>query len=316
MVLTSRLASTDPLLVVILGPTASGKTALSIALAEKCSGEIVNCDSVAMYREFEIGTAKPTVAERARAPHHLFDVVDPAEEMTAGDYARRARQVLGEIKSRGRVPIVVGGTGLYLRALLQGLFQGPQRSEKLRESLREKAAKRGPGYLHRILRRLDRDAAEKIHAHDAPKLIRAIEVCLASRQTMTELWQQGRDPLQGFRILRLGLDPDRAELYERINRRAVQMFEAGLIEETAQLLQKYGAAAGPLGSLGYKQAVQLLGGGISREQALQAAQQAHRNYAKRQMTWFRREPEVEWLKGFGDDELLQQEALQRVAEKG
>jgi len=316
VVLTSRLASTDPLLVVILGPTASGKTALSIALAEKCSGEIVNCDSVAMYREFEIGTAKPTVAERARAPHHLFDVVDPAEEMTAGDYARRARQVLGEIKSRGRVPIVVGGTGLYLRALLQGLFQGPQRSEKLRESLREKAAKRGPGYLHRILRRLDRDAAEKIHAHDAPKLIRAIEVCLASRQTMTELWQQGRDPLQGFRILRLGLDPDRAELYERINRRAVQMFEAGLIEETAQLLQKYGAAAGPLGSLGYKQAVQLLGGGISREQALQAAQQAHRNYAKRQMTWFRREPEVEWLKGFGDDELLQQEALQRVAEKG
>jgi len=316
VVRTSLPASTDPLLVVILGPTASGKTALSIALAEKCSGEIVNCDSVAMYREFEIGTAKPTVAERARAPHHLFDVVDPAEEMTAGDYARRARQVLGEIKSRGRVPIVVGGTGLYLRALLQGLFQGPQRSEKLRESLREKAAKRGPGYLHRILRRLDRDAAEKIHAHDAPKLIRAIEVCLASRQTMTELWQQGRDPLQGFRILRLGLDPDRAELYERINRRAVQMFEAGLIEETAQLLQKYGAAAGPLGSLGYKQAVQLLGGGISREQALQAAQQAHRNYAKRQMTWFRREPEVEWLKGFGDDELLQQEALQRVAEKG
>jgi tRNA dimethylallyltransferase len=316
VVLTSRPASTDPLLVVILGPTASGKTALSIALAEKCSGEIVNCDSVAMYREFEIGTAKPTVAERARAPHHLFDVVDPAEEMTAGEYARRARQVLGEIKLRNHLPIVVGGTGLYLRALLEGLFPGPQRSEELRERLRENAAKRGPGYLHRILRRLDRSAAEKIHAHDAPKLIRAIEVCLASRQTMTELWQQGRDPLQGFRILRLGLDPDRAELYERINRRAVQMFEAGLIEETAQLLQKYGAAAGPLGSLGYKQAVQLLGGGISREQALQAAQQAHRNYAKRQMTWFRREPEVEWLKGFGDDELLQQEALQRVAEKG
>ena len=316
MVRTSLPASTDPLLVVILGPTASGKTALSIALAEKCSGEIVNCDSVAMYPEFEIGTAKPTVAERARAPHHLFDVVDPAEEMTAGEYARRARQVLGEIKLRNHLPIVVGGTGLYLRALLEGLFPGPQRSEELRERLRENAAKRGPGYLHRILRRLDRSAAEKIHAHDAPKLIRAIEVCLASRQTMTELWQQGRDPLQGFRILRLGLDPDRVELYERINRRAVQMFEAGLIEETAQLLQKYGAAAGPLGSLGYKQAVQLLGGGISREQALQAAQQAHRNYAKRQMTWFRREPEVEWLKGFGDDELLQQEALQRVAEKG
>jgi tRNA dimethylallyltransferase len=279
VVATSRPASTDPLLVAILGPTGSGKTALSIALAEKFGGEIVNCDSVAMYREFEIGTAKPSEAERARAPHHLFDVVDPTEMM-------------GEIKSRDHLPIVVGGTGLYLRALLEGLFPGPQRSEEVRERLRERSAKHGPGYLHRILRRLDRRAAEKIHANDVPKLIRAIEVCLASRQTMTELWQQGRDSLQGFRILRLGLDPDRAALYDRINRRAVQMFEAGLVEETDQLLQKYGAAAGPLGSLGYRQAVQLLRGELNREQALQAAQQAHRNYAKRQMTWFRREPEM------------------------
>jgi tRNA dimethylallyltransferase len=311
-----RTASTDPLLVVILGPTASGKTALSIALAEKFGGEIVNCDSVAMYREFEMGTAKPTAAERARAPHHLFDVVDPAEEMTAGEYARRARLVLNEIKLRERLPIVVGGTGLYLRALLEGFFPGPQRSEELRERLREKAARRGPGYLHRILRRLDRGAAEKIHPNDLPKLIRAIEVCLASGQRMTELWQQGRDPLQGFRILRLGLDPDRAALYDRIDRRASQMFDAGLVEETEKLFQKYGEAAGPLGSLGYRQAVQLLRGEFDREQALQAAQQAHRNYAKRQMTWFRREPEVEWLRGFGDDELLQQEAKQRVAARG
>jgi len=306
-------ASTDPLLVVILGPTASGKTALSIALAEKFGGEIVNCDSVAMYREFEIGTAKPNAAERARAPHHLFDVVDPAQEMTAGEYARRARQVLGEIKSRGHLPIVVGGTGLYLRALLEGLFPGPQRSEELRERLRGQASKHRSDYLHRILRRLDRGAAEKIHANDAPKLIRAIEVCLASRQKITELWQQGRDSLQGFRILRLGLDPDRAALYDRINHRAVQMFEAGLIEETEQLLKKYGAVAGPLGSLGYRQAVQLLDGELTREQALQAAQQAHRNYAKRQMTWFRREPEVEWLKGFGDDAEIQREAIQLVS---
>ncbi len=297
---------------VILGPTASGKTALSLALAEKFSGEIVNCDSVAMYREFEIGTAKPSAAERARAPHHLVDVVDPAEEMTAGEYARRARQVLSEIKSRDHVPIIVGGTGLYLRALLEGLFPGPQRSEELRQRLREKSAKSGPDYLHRILRRLDRSAAEKIHANDAPKLIRAIEVCLASRQKMTDLWQQGRDPLQGFRILRLGLDPDRAALYDRINRRAEQMFESGLIEETGRLLQKYGPTASPLGSLGYRQAVQFLRGELSRDQALQAAQQAHRNYAKRQMTWFRREPEVEWLKGFGDDAGIQQAALQRV----
>lgn len=315
MVDAPRTASNEPLLVVILGPTASGKTALSIALAEKFSGEIVNCDSVAMYREFEIGTAKPTAAERARAPHHLFDVVDPAEEMTAGEYARRARRVLGEIKSRGHLPIVVGGTGLYLRALLEGLFPGPQRSEELRERLRESAAKRGAGYLHRILRRMDRNAAEKIHANDTPKLIRAIEVCLASRKRMSELWQQGRDPLQGFRILRLGLDPERAALYDRINRRALRMFEAGLIEETEKLLQKYGATAWPLGSLGYRQAVQFLRGELDREQALQAAQQAHRNYAKRQMTWFRREPEVEWLKGFGEDAGIQQEALELVAGK-
>jgi tRNA dimethylallyltransferase len=305
-----------PLLVVILGPTASGKTALSLALAEKFGGEIVNCDSVAMYREFDIGTAKPSAAERARVPHHLFDVVDPAQEMTAGEYARQARQVLAEIKLRQHLPIVVGGTGLYLRALLEGLFPGPQRSEELRERLRETAAKRGSDYLRRILIRLDRAAAEKIHANDIPKLIRAIEVCLASRQKMSDLWQQGRDPLQGFRILRLGLDPDRAALYDRINQRASQMFETGLIEETQRLLQKYASAASPLASLGYKQAVQLLRGELTCEQALQAAQQAHRNYAKRQMTWFRREPEVEWLKGFGDDARIQQEALERVAVKG
>ena len=307
-----EIVAADPLLVVVLGPTASGKTALSLALAEKFGGEIVNCDSVAMYREFDIGTAKPSAAERARAPHHLFDSVDPALEMTAGEYARQAREILLEIKRRGRLPIVVGGTGLYLRALLEGLFPGPQRSEELRERLREASVKRGPDYLHRILRRLDRAAAEKIHANDIPKLIRAIEVCLASRKKMSELWERGRDPLQGFRVLRLGLDPDRAALYEHINQRAGQMFETGLVEETQRLLQKYGAAAGPLASLGYKQAVQFLRGELTREQALQAAQQAHRNYAKRQMTWFRREPEVIWLRGFGDQAAIQEEAVERV----
>jgi tRNA dimethylallyltransferase len=303
----------EPLLVVVLGPTASGKTALSLALAERFDGEIVNCDSVAMYLEFDIGTAKPTASERARAPHHLLDFVAPTSHITAGEYARQARQVLGEIKARGRLPILVGGTGLYLRALLEGLFPGPQRSEEMRERLRERAESRGPGYLHRILRRLDSAAAEKIHANDTPKVIRAIEVCVASRQKMTELWQQGRDPLRGFRILRLGLDPDRQALYDRINRRAQQMFETGLVEETQRLLEKYGAAAGPLSSLGYKQAVQFLRGELTREQALQAAQQAHRNYAKRQMTWFRREPEVQWLRGFGDDAQTQKTAAAWVS---
>ncbi len=302
------------LLVVILGPTASGKTALSLVLAEKFDGEIVNCDSVAMVREFDIGTAKPTTEERARAPHHLFDCVDPTEYMTAGEYARRARRLLGEISGRRHLPIVVGGTGLYLQALLEGLSPGPQRSEELRERLRKSAAKRGPEQLHRVLRRLDPAASEKVHANDVPKLIRAIEVCLASRQKMSELWQQGRDPLQGFRLLRIGLDPDRAALYSRINERAREMFETGLTEETRVLIEKYGAAVRPLISLGYKQAAQVLGGELNREQAIQAAQQAHRNYAKRQMTWFRREPKVTWLKGFGDDPQIQLQAVQRVTD--
>jgi tRNA dimethylallyltransferase len=287
---------------------------LSLALAERFHGEIVNCDSVAMYREFEIGTAKPTPTERGRAPHHLFDVVDATGYMTAGEYARRAREVVREISARKRLPIVVGGTGLYLRAFLDGLFPGPGRSDELRERLRERAGGRGSGYLHRLLSRLDRAAAGKIHANDTPKLIRAIEVCLTSReqgsrQKMSELWQQqGRDPLRGFRIVRLGLDPEREALYERINQRARRMFDAGLVEETKVLLQKYGAEARPLASLGYKQAAQLLRGELTREQAIVATQQAHRNYAKRQMTWFRREPEVRWLQGFGDEGEIQRAA--------
>ncbi len=299
----------EPLLVIVLGPTASGKTALSLALAQRFRGEIVNCDSVAMYREFDLGTAKPTASEQAQAPHHLLDCIAPIGHVTAGEYARQSRQVLEEIKARNHLPIVVGGTGLYLRALLEGLSPGPQRSEELRERLRELSASRGSIYLHRILRRLDRAAADKVHANDTPKLIRAIEVCLASQQKMTELWQQGRDRLRGFAILRIGLEPDRQALYERINLRAQKMFEAGLLEETQRLVEKYGDDAGPLQSLGYKQALQVLRGELTREQGVQAAQRAHRNYAKRQMTWFRREPEVLWLRGFGDDAAVQREAV-------
>lgn len=302
----------EPLLVVVLGPTASGKTALSLAIAERFLGEIANCDSVAMYRELHVGTAKPTAEERARAAHHLLDYIAPNESVTAGEYARQARQVLKEIDSRGHLPVVVGGTGLYLRALLDGLFPGPQRSETLRKRLQDQSKVSGSGYLHQVLRRLDAAAANKIHANDAPKLIRAIEVCLSSRRKMTELWQQqGRDPLRGFRILRIGLNPDRKALYERINRRARQMFDAGLIEETKRLMQKYGRVS-PLSSLGYRQAVHVLDGELTVEQALSAAQQAHRNYAKRQMTWFRKEPNVHWLAGFGDNPDTQQEALNLV----
>ncbi len=305
----------EPLLVAIVGPTGSGKTALSLALVQHFGGEIVNCDSVALYRGFEIGTAKPGVEERARAPHHLLDILDPTAVFTAGDYAQAARRVVAEIAARGRLPIVVGGTGLYLRAFLEGLFAGPKRSEALRARLREIARRKGSPYLHRILARLDAAAAARIHANDAPKLIRAIEVCLEARQKMTNLWQHGRDPLRGFRILRLGLDPERATLYERINQRARRMFDCGLVEETERLVERYGALAAPLESPGYKQAVALLRGEVDRESGIAAAQQAHRNYAKRQMTWFRREPGVHWLRGFGDDPQIQTRALALVKEQ-
>jgi tRNA dimethylallyltransferase len=242
-----------------------------------------------------------------------LDCIDPTGHVTAGEYAREARRVLAEIKARGNMPIVVGGTGLYLRALLEGLSPSPQRSEELRDRLRELTADYGSNYLHRILIRLDRAAAERIHANDIPKLIRAIEVCLSSREKMTGLWQQGREPLRGFRILRLGMDPDRKALYARINLRAQCMFDHGLVEETALLLKKYGEQAGPLGSLGYKQAAQLLRGELTREEAVTSAQQAHRNYAKRQMTWFRREPEVHWLDGFGDEAQIQEQAIALVS---
>lgn len=310
----SATGESDPLLVAILGPTGSGKTALSLGLAERFAGEIVNCDSIALYRELDIGAAKPTAAERARAPHHLFDAISPAEYFTAGDYARRARDVLAGLHARGALPIVVGGTGLYLRALLEGLFLGPPRSEELRERLREIAARRGAAHLHRMLRRFDPQVAAGIHPNDQPKIIRAVEVCLASREKMSEMWQRGRDPLAGFRILRLGLDPERDALYSRINQRARRMFDLGLVEETERLRRQYGESIWPLRSLGYKQALEVLRGGVDREQAIAAAQQAHRNYAKRQMTWFRREPEVRWLRGFGHDPGVVAEAIAMVAQ--
>jgi tRNA dimethylallyltransferase len=299
-------------LIVLAGPTASGKTALALALAEQFSGEIVSCDSVAVYRGMEIGTAKPTVAERARVPHHLIDVFPPDAPCTAGDYSRLAREAIRGIAQRNRLPIVVGGTGLYLRALLDGLFAAPPRREELRERLRQRSQLRGTAYLHRILSRLDPAAARLIHANDTPKIIRAIEVTLAAREPITRLWEQSRDPLTGFRVLRLCLNPPRAELYSRINRRAAHMFDppdngGGLIEETAQIIARYGGGCRPLSSLGYAQAAALLRGEINRDQAIAQAQQGHRNYAKRQLTWFRKDPALQWLAGIGsDDEIVQQ----------
>jgi tRNA dimethylallyltransferase len=302
----------EPLLVVLLGPTGSGKTALSLALARRHSGEIVSCDSVAVYRGMEIGTAKPSTAERTEVPHHLIDVLEPDEFMTAGDYARMARGALAAIADRERLVIVTGGTGLYMRALLDGLFAGPQRSEEVRARLRRSADRHGRAWLHRALRRLDPAAAARIHANDQPKLIRAIEVCLAARQPLTDAWKSGRDPLTGYRILRIGLDPTRSQLYARIDARASAMFAAGLLGETGGLIEKYGETPRAFDSLGYRQARAVLRGEASEADAIAATRQAHRNYAKRQLTWFRREPEVRWLHGFGDDPAIASQALALV----
>jgi tRNA dimethylallyltransferase len=327
-----------------MGPTASGKTTLSLEIAERFNGEIVSCDSVAVYRGMEIGTAKPSPAERARVPHHLIDIANPDQPCTAGDYSRLARTAITGITGRGHLPIVTGGTGLYLRALLDGLFAGPQRSDLLRERLRRSEARHGAGWLHRSLTRLDPESAALIHPNDRPKLIRAIEVTIEGRQAMSKALREGRDPLTGYRILRIGLDPERNALYGRINTRAAAMFEEGLIEETQHLLDLYtnrnlDRFAGPgapclasetwvdgtptvpparapippaLNSLGYRQAAAFLNGTLTREHAIKAAQQGHRNYAKRQMTWFRREPEVIWLRGFGDDPEIRKEALRLI----
>jgi tRNA dimethylallyltransferase len=307
----------DPLAVILLGPTASGKTALSLTLAEKFSGEIVSCDSVAVYREMEIGTAKPSIADRARIPHHLIDVYSPAEHSTAGDYSRLARAALRDIAARDHLPIVTGGTGLYLRALTDGLFAGPQRSPDLRARLEKSNRERGSDWLHRILTRLDPASAARIHSNDTPKLIRAIEVSLAARQPLSEAWKSGRDRLTGFRLLRIGLDPDRKALYARINARAKEMFapetgDGGLLDETRHLISKYGETPRPFDSLGYKQARAVLRGEMTLPEAIASAQQGHRNYAKRQLTWFRREPDVLWLRGFGDDPEIIEEAVRSV----
>jgi len=307
-------------LIVLVGPTASGKTSLALRLAEEFSGEIVSCDSVAVYREMEIGTAKPSHEERSLIQHHMIDIAWPDEACTAGDYSRQAREALTGITERGHLPIVAGGTGLYLRALIDGLFPAPTRKPGRRERLRKLATTRGPAHLHRLLTRLDPTASAVIHVNDVPKVVRAIEVSLAAegplsvrgRTPMTVQWQKGRDTLTGYRILRLGLNPPRASLYERINHRAAAMFDRGLIEETERLIARYGKDCRPLTSLGYAEAAAVLENELTREQAVALAQQGHRNYAKRQLTWFRREPNMHWLEGFGGEKHITDQALRLV----
>ncbi|HTV08654.1 MAG TPA: tRNA (adenosine(37)-N6)-dimethylallyltransferase MiaA [Candidatus Aquilonibacter sp.] len=308
----ARVVNVAQPMVVLVGPTASGKTALALRLAEEFHGEIVSCDAVAVYRGMDIGSAKPSPAERAQVRHHAIDILDPDEPSTAGDYAQVARAALADISGRGGLPVVSGGTGLYLRALLEGLAPAPPRDEALRERLRKRVAERGPEYLHRLLRHMDAKAASSIHANDVPKMIRSLEVTLAARVPQSEQWRAGRDALKGYRVLKLGLNPPRAELYARINDRAAKMFADGLIEETSELRRRFGDECRVLGSLGYAQALAMLRGDMTMDEAIAAAQRGHRNYAKRQMTWFRRDQEIDWIASFGNDVEAQDRALKAV----
>jgi tRNA dimethylallyltransferase len=300
-------------LVAVGGPTGSGKSDLALLLAEKFDGEIVNCDSLQVYRHFDIGTAKLPLPERRGIPHHLIDILDPDQLFTAGEYARLARAAIAEISARGRLPILAGGTGFYLRALLEGLFEGPVRDQPLRDRLAAREARR-PASLHRLLRRFDSTAAGKIHFNDIPKVTRALEICLLTRQPVSRLFEQGRDALIGYRTLKLGLLPDREALNPRLDARCAWMFEHGLVDEVRRILALgFSPACKPFESHGYKQALQLIQGELSPRDAVFYAQRNTRHYAKRQITWFRRERELQWLKGFGDAAYIRQAAVDSVA---
>jgi tRNA dimethylallyltransferase len=300
-------------LVAVAGPTGSGKSELALQIAEKFHGEIVNCDSLQVYRHFDTGTAKLPVEERRGIPHHLIDILDPDQLCTAGEYSRLARATIAQVSERGRLPILAGGTGFYLRASLEGLFEGPSRDQPLRDRLAEREARR-PGSLHRLLTRFDSTAALKIHANDIPKVTRALEICLLTRQPATRLFQQGRDALKGYRTLKLGLLPDRETLNARLDARCTWMFEHGLVEEVRNILALgFSRECKPFESHGYKQAMQLIEGELSPRDAVFYAQRNTRHYAKRQITWFRRERELQWLKGFGDAPQIREAVLGSVA---
>ena len=312
-----NLEHATPPLIAVIGPTASGKSSLGVRLAEQLGGEVVACDSTQLYRGFDIGTAKPTPGEQRGIPHHLMDVLNPDETATAGGYRQMGLAALADLRQRGRLPIFTVGTGLYLRALLEGLADVPQRSEELRERLRHTARDHGPGHLHHILRRLDREAAQKISADDEQKLIRAVEVCLLTKTPLTELHRSGRAPLQGWRVLKIGLAPDREALYARIHARTEAMLARGWLEEVRSLLEAgLPADAKPFDFIGYRELRDILQRGRTVDDARTAIQQSTRRYAKRQLTWFRREPAVHWLPGFGDDARVQTQALNWLGEQG
>jgi len=297
-------------LIVVLGPTASGKSLLGISLAQRLGGEILACDSTQIYRHFDIGTAKVPASEQGGIPHHLTDLLEPDQVFTAGEYRRQALAVLEDLRRRGKVPVITAGTGLYLRALLEGLAEAPTRSEELRDRLRERVRERGAEYLHRILARLDPETAARIAPRDTQKVIRAIEMRILAGRPVGEIHREGREPLQGYQVTRIGLLPDRAALYARIDARVRSMIAAGWADEVKRLsAMDTPGDAKPFQFIGYSELREHVEGRLALDPAIQKIQQATRNFAKRQITWFRREPGVKWFSGFGDDPSVVSEAL-------
>lgn len=297
-------------LIAIVGPTASGKSALGIAVAERFGGEVLCCDSTQVYRHFDVGTAKVTAAEQRGIRHHLMDLVEPHEVFTAGEYRKQAEPVLADLRSRNKLPVLTVGTGLYLRALLEGLADAPTRSEELRARLTARARKRGSNYLHRILQKMDRTAAARIAPQDQPKIIRAIEVCVLAGKPISEVHREGRAPLEGFHPIKIGLNPARTDLYARIEQRTNAMLGAGWLDEVQRLV-KAGISADvkAFSFIGYRELRSHLAGILPLEKAVAQITQATRRYAKRQITWFRKEPNVRWFAGFGDDAAIAEAAL-------
>ena len=331
-------------LIVILGPTASGKSALAIELARRLNGEILVCDSTQVYRHFNIGTAKVPQSDWHGIAHHLVDLVEPDEVFTAGDYRRHALLALEDLRRRAKLPILTAGTGLYLRALLEGLADAPTRSEELRERLRRSAKKRGATHLHKILARLDRESAARIAPRDTQKIIRAIEMRILAGKPVAEIFRAGRgeasgevrekagvreNALKGYAITKIGLSPPRPTLYARIDARVEAMLAAGWLDEVRALVSsevREGVREGvrdnargipadskPFQFIGYSDLRAHLEGRITLAVAVANVQRSTRRFAKRQLTWFRREPDVHWLDAFGDDPETIAAALDLVA---
>ena len=289
--------------IAIVGPTASGKSTLGIEVALALDGEIINCDSVQVYQEIQIATAKVSFEERKGVPHHLIDFVSPAINYTAGEWASEAARKIEEIESRGRVPLLVGGTGFYLRALRQPFFVSPQTDESLRRRLNQIREKRGPEHLHRLLRRIDPQAADNFFPRDWPRVQRAIEVFLQTGRSIMDQKDERPDPHESARRIRiLALNPPRSELYRRINERTEAHFEAGLVAEVQHLLARgFSPQSNALGAHGYRRVVEYLQGQRDLASAIEQTKLDVRHYAKRQLTWFRHEAGVEWFDGFGEE---------------